>query len=250
MAESGAPPQPEYAARARLEPSRPSVQERKRRGKAARQCAPRSSHAEFQPAPDRRDPVDILEEQSAGRVQSLIPLRYGRMLRDPFAFYRGTAAVMAADLAGSPVGGIGAQICGDAHLSNFGLYGSPERNLMFDINDFDETLPGPWEWDVKRLAASFVLAARANGFGRSEQGDAAEAAVRGYREMMRRLAAGELKGLPAEFAAGFESVAERGRAQRRQPRRALERFRRDQRARANPDPGAAAHAHPADMDPA
>lgn len=133
-------------------------------GRAARRTAPRSSHAGFTPRPGRPDPLALLEAQSADRVPELVPIRYGRMSESPFRFYRGAAAVMAADLAGTPDSGIRAQLCGDAHLMNFRLLASPERNLVFDINDFDETLPGPWEWDVKRLAASLVIAARANGF--------------------------------------------------------------------------------------
>jgi uncharacterized protein (DUF2252 family) len=131
-------------------------------GKALRAQTPRASHAGWQPPADRRDPIDILEESNQGRVPDLIPIRYGRMLQSPFAFLRGSAAVMAADLAGTPASGIRVQACGDCHLSNFGLFATPERNLVFDINDFDETLPAPWEWDVKRLAASFVVVGREN----------------------------------------------------------------------------------------
>src|SRR5690242_13496068 len=128
--------------------------ERAARGKAARAEAPRGSNAEWSPPADRRDPVAILEEQAETRLPELVPIRYGRMLTSPFAFFRGGAAIMAADLASTPNSGIRVQLCGDAHLSNFGGFASPERDLVFDINDFDETLPGPWEWDVKRLAAS------------------------------------------------------------------------------------------------
>jgi uncharacterized protein (DUF2252 family) len=142
----------------------------------------------YEPAPDRPDPVDLLERQAQTRVPELVPIRYGRMLVSPFTFYRGAALIMASDLATGPRSGLNAQICGDAHLSNFGLFGSPERALMFDVNDFDETLPGPWEWDVKRLAASVVVAARDQNFTK-KQGDAAALAVgTAYRQEMRRLA--------------------------------------------------------------
>ena len=134
--------------------------ERADRGKAARAAVPRESHAVFDPPPDRPDPIDLLEEQSAGRVPELVPVRYGRMMVSPFTYYRGAALPMASDLAGTPASGLAVQACGDAHLSNFGVFGSAERRLVFDINDFDETLPGPWEWDVKRLAASLEVAAR------------------------------------------------------------------------------------------
>ena len=134
-----------------------SVAERVARGKAARREVPRSSHAAFEPTPHRLDPVELLERQADTRVPELVPIRYGRMLASPFTFYRGAALIMAADLAATPRSGFLAQCCGDAHLSNFGLYASPERRLVFDINDFDETLPGPWEWDVKRLAVSMLI---------------------------------------------------------------------------------------------
>src|SRR5690348_12017730 len=141
-----------------------SVNERAARGKAARAEVPRSSHAEFQPSSDRTDPVVLLQRQAETRVPELVPIRYGRMLVSPFTFYRGAAAIMAEDLASTPRSGLTVQCCGDAHLSNFGVFASPERRLMFDINDFDETLPGPWEWDVKRLAVSMLIAAADNGF--------------------------------------------------------------------------------------
>ncbi|GGO84293.1 DUF2252 domain-containing protein [Wenjunlia tyrosinilytica] len=163
-------------------------QERAERGKAARAHSPRSAHGEFEPSAQRRDPVDVIERQSATRVPELVPIRYARMTESPFRFYRGAAAIMAADLAGTPDSGFRAQLCGDAHMLNFRLLGSPERRLMFDINDFDETLPGPWEWDVKRLSASLVIAARANGFTDQERADIVRAAVRSYRERMRMLA--------------------------------------------------------------
>ncbi|WP_316751944.1 DUF2252 domain-containing protein [Streptomyces herbicida] len=163
-------------------------QERAALGKAARTSVPRSGHAEFAPGEKRPDPVDVIEAQSAMRVRELVPIRYGRMIESPFRFYRGAAAIMAGDLAGTPRSGITAQLCGDAHLLNFRLLASPERRLMFDINDFDETLPGPWEWDVKRLSASLVIAGRANGFSVTERADVVSAAVRSYREWMRRYA--------------------------------------------------------------
>ncbi|MER8187849.1 DUF2252 domain-containing protein [Kitasatospora sp. NPDC094015] len=163
--------------------------ERAARGKAARGHTPRSSHAGFEPAEDRPDPVDILEAQSAVRVPELVPVRYGRMIESPFRFYRGAAAIMATDLAGTPHSGIRAQLCGDAHLLNFRMLASPERHLLFDINDFDETLPGPWEWDVKRLTTSMVIASRANEFSESECAGIVLATVRSYREWMSRFSA-------------------------------------------------------------
>ena len=144
-------------------PTSPSS-ERIARGKAARREVPRSAHATLSLGPSRPDPVELLEGQATSRVPELVPIRYGRMLVSPFTFYRGAALLMAADLAGTPRSGLNVQLCGDAHLMNFGVFGSPERRLVFDINDFDETAPGPWEWDVKRLAASFAIAGRDNGF--------------------------------------------------------------------------------------
>jgi len=158
------------------------------KGKVARAQVPRSSHGVFEPRPDRPDPVALLEEQATTRVPELVPIRYGRMLVSPFAFYRGAALIMASDLSTTPRSGLNAQICGDAHLSNFGVFGSPERNLVFDCNDFDETNPGPWEWDVKRLAASVVVAARQLGFSKSVRSDAILALGQSYREHMRMLA--------------------------------------------------------------
>jgi len=158
-------------------------------GRTARRAVPRSSHAEFSPAPGRPDPVDVVERQSMDRVPDLVPIRYGRMTESPFRFYRGAAAIMAMDLAGTPQTGLRTQLCGDAHLLNFRLLASPERQLMFDINDFDETLAGPWEWDVKRLAASLVIAARANGFDPGERSGIVRASVRAYRRAMRTFAA-------------------------------------------------------------
>jgi uncharacterized protein (DUF2252 family) len=165
-----------------------SPDERAAAGKAARTDAPRSSHGEWAVASDRPDPVGLLEAQASSRVGQLVPLRYARMLASPFAFYRGAAAVMAADLAGTPRSGFAVQLCGDAHLSNFGAFASPDRELLFDVNDFDETLPGPWEWDVMRLAASFAVAGRESGFKRRERLDIAAAMAEEYRLAMRRLA--------------------------------------------------------------
>ena len=163
--------------------------ERAADGKAARKGAPRSSHADWEPPSTRRDPVAVLEDQAATRVPDLVPIRYGRMLTSAFAFYRGAAAIMAADLASTPTSGIRVQACGDAHVSNFGLFASPERALLFDINDFDETLPAPWEWDVKRLAASIVIAGRGNGFTAKQQRQAVRATVGRYRAAMAEFAA-------------------------------------------------------------
>jgi uncharacterized protein (DUF2252 family) len=165
-----------------------SPAERAAAGKAARTAAPRSSHGEWQPVAGRADPVELLERQAASRVGRLLPLRYGRMLASPFAFYRGAAAVMAADLAATPASGFEAQLCGDAHLANFGAFASPERDLVFDVNDFDETLSGPWEWDVKRLAASLSVAGRENGFDGGERRRIVRAAAAEYRRTMRRMA--------------------------------------------------------------
>jgi uncharacterized protein (DUF2252 family) len=146
-----------------------SVRERVARGKAARAEVPRSSHALFEPSRERSDPIELLERQAKTRVPELVPVRYGRMLVSPFTFYRGAALLMANDLAATPRSGLDVQCCGDAHLSNFGVFASPERALVFDVNDFDESLPGPWEWDVKRLAVSMLIAARDNGFGAKDQ---------------------------------------------------------------------------------
>jgi uncharacterized protein (DUF2252 family) len=161
--------------------------ERAAAGKAARSEAPRSTHAAWDPAADR-DPLAILEQQARSRVPELVPIRHGRMAVSPFAFFRGAAAVMAADLAATPVSGLRVQACGDAHLSNFGAFAAPDRRLVFDLNDFDESLPGPWEWDVKRLAASFAIAGRENGFKGRERAAAVLSAARAYREAMRAFA--------------------------------------------------------------
>ena len=162
--------------------------QRAARGKAARKRAPRTSHARWEAPAGRPDPVGLLEEQAADRAPDLVPIRYGRMLVSPGTFYRGGALLMATDLAGTPDSGLTAQLCGDAHLMNFGLFQSPERRLVFDINDFDETLPGPWEWDVKRLAASFEIAARDHGYAPPTRRSIVLHAVRAYREAMLDMA--------------------------------------------------------------
>ncbi len=166
-----------------------TVAERVARGKGARGEVPRSSHATFEPAPHRVDPIELLERQAETRVPELVPIRYGRMCVSPFSFYRGAAMVMASDLAATPRSGLNVQCCGDAHLSNFGVFASPERRLVFDLNDFDETLPGPWEWDVKRLAASVLIAARENGFAVKDQDQAVLDTVEAYRTTMSSFAA-------------------------------------------------------------
>jgi len=184
----GAPPR--RALRYQLDTGliRLTTAERAARGKAARAAVPRTSHAVFEPAPDRPDPVALLEEQAVTRVPELVPIRWGRMLVSPFTYYRGAALPMASDLVTTPVSGLPVQACGDAHLSNFGIFGSAERRLVFDVNDFDETLPGPWEWDVKRLAASLEVAGRDNGFPTKQRRDIVLAAAASYRLAMRGFA--------------------------------------------------------------
>jgi uncharacterized protein (DUF2252 family) len=167
----------------------PSVEERRAQGKEARSRTPPSSHAGWAPATDRPDPVGLLEEQNLTREPDLVPVRHGRMLVSPFTFYRGAAKIMAADLADTPTAGLKVQLCGDAHLSNFGVFASPERRLLFDLNDFDETLPGPFEYDVKRLAASFTIAARNNGFTKADTKAVTQGSVAAYREAMAGFAA-------------------------------------------------------------
>ena len=166
-----------------------SGEERVALGKAARSDVPRAAHGVWQAASTRPDPVTLLEGQAESRVQELVPIRYGRMLVSPFTFYRGAALIMASDLATTPRSGLQVQACGDAHLSNFGVFASAERSLVFDVNDFDETLPGPWEWDVKRLATSLAIAGRDRGFSDRERADAVLDAVSGYRLEMAKLAA-------------------------------------------------------------
>jgi uncharacterized protein (DUF2252 family) len=213
-----------------------TTEERVGAGKAARGKAPRSSHGEWEPAADRADPVELLEGQATSRVGQLVPLRYGRMLVSPFTFYRGAAAVMAADLAATTRSGFDVQLCGDAHLSNFGAYASPDRELVFDVNDFDETLPGPWEWDVMRLAASLSVAGRERGFKRSERLAIVAAMSAQYRGAMRRMA--ELGNLEVWYtkmdveaiARGWESAA--GEKEAATFRRNLEKTRAKDRMRA------------------
>jgi uncharacterized protein (DUF2252 family) len=166
----------------------PSVDDRKAEGLVARDRAALASHTKWRPAGDRPDPVGLLEEQDTTREPDLVPVRHGRMMVSPFTFYRGAARIMAADLKDTPVAGLTTQLCGDAHLSNFGLFASPERRLLFDLNDFDETLPGPFEWDVKRMAASFEIAGRNNGFSEADTRAAVLASVTAYREAMATFA--------------------------------------------------------------
>jgi uncharacterized protein (DUF2252 family) len=175
-----------------------SVAERVARGKAARKEVPRTEHARFEPPSSRADPIELLERQARTRVPDLVPIRYGRMLVSPFTFYRGAALIMANDLAATPRSGLNVQCCGDAHLSNFGVFASPERTLVFDVNDFDETLPGPWEWDVKRLAASMLIAARDNGFKAKEQDRIVLETVGRYHTAMAEFA--KLKQLDVWYA--------------------------------------------------
>jgi uncharacterized protein (DUF2252 family) len=191
-----------------------STAERVARGKAARAEVPHSSHALFDPSSNRADPIELLEGQAATRVQELVPIRYGRMLVSPFTFYRGAARIMASDLAATPRSGLNVQCCGDAHLSNFGVFASPERRLVFDLNDFDETLPGPWEWDVKRLAASMLIGARDNGFRAKEQHRIVLDTVSEYRGAMVNFAGMknldvwyahlEIESLMREYASQFK----------------------------------------------
>jgi uncharacterized protein (DUF2252 family) len=181
----GAPVIPAQRAkpRERLDPA-----QRAKLGKALRKQVPLDSHEAFSRLPGQPSPVALLEEQAVSRLPDLVPVRYGRMLASSFSYYRGAALPMAQDLSTTPVTGLTVQACGDAHLSNFGVFGSPERRLLFDLNDFDETLPGPWEWDVKRLAASLEVAARENGFSRKQRAAVVRAAVSGYRRAMREFA--------------------------------------------------------------
>jgi len=165
-----------------------TIKERLAAGKKLREKAPRSSHVKWVASRYRRDPVDLLKESDRGRLPALLPIRYRRMRQSPFSFFRGAAALMAADLASTPTTGMYVQACGDCHAANFGGFGTPERQLVFDINDFDETLPAPWEWDVKRLAASIVLATRETGFSERNCKDVARAAVESYRKRMHEYA--------------------------------------------------------------
>ena len=185
---AGAPPRATWRYQLDTSLARLTPAERAERGKAARAAVPRESHAEFDPPPDRPDPLGLLEEQAKARVPELVPIRWGRMMASPFTYYRGAALPMASDLAATPVSGLAVQACGDAHLSNFGMFGSAERRLVFDVNDFDETLPGPWEWDVKRLAASMEVAARDNSFAGKDRREIVAATVASYRRAMRHFA--------------------------------------------------------------
>src|ERR1044072_2091732 len=167
----------------------PTVDERRAKGKEARDRTPLSSHRRWTPPADRPDPVALLQEQDASREPDLVPVRHGRMLVSPFTFYRGAAKIMAHDLEDTPTAGLNVQLCGAAHLSTFGVSASPERRLLFDLNDFDETLPGPFEYDVKRMAASFTIAGRNNGFATADTKAATLASVAAYREGMTGFAA-------------------------------------------------------------
>ena len=191
-----------------------------RAGIAARAAIPRSAHAEFNPGPERPDPIGLLERQAETRLPELVPIRYGRMLVSPFAFYRGAALVMASDLSTTPATGLRVQLCGDAHLSNFGVFATPERRMAFDLNDFDETLPGPFEWDVKRLAASLEVAGRDRGFARAERETVLRACARSYRTAMAGFA--EQSNLEVFYARlGVEEMFARFRATL--PRKSLQR---------------------------
>ena len=208
-------------------------QERRAAGRALRQDVPRSAHAEWSPHPDRADPVEVLAAQGESRVAELLPVRYARMAESAFAFFRGSAAIMAADLATGPVTGLQVEACGDAHVGNFGKFATPGRSLIFDINDFDETLPGPWEWDVKRLAASMHIVGRQRAFGRATCDRIVEAAVRAYREHMAEAAAlrtldlwyarTHIRDVIAHFPPKYRARVERdvAKARRKNQRRAV-----------------------------
>src|SRR5271167_1360647 len=182
---SGADERPtEISSRSHAEDQYRTASERRADGKALRENVPREAQAGWKPRKDRRDPVELLLESNEGRISELVPIRHGRMVQSPFAFFRGSAALMAGDLAQTPSSGFRVQACGDAHLLNFGGFATPERNIIFDINDFDETLPAPWEWDLKRLAASVVIAGRYLRLSDNESARAAIATARSYREHM------------------------------------------------------------------
>jgi len=206
-------------------PTHLSVDERKEIGRAARKEAPRSSHAAWSPADDRPDPIRLLEEQNEDRVPWLVPIRHSRMRVSPFTFYRGTARIMAADLAPTPVSGLTVQLGGDAHLSNFGAYASPERQLVFDANDFDETLRGPWEWDLKRLAASFMVAGQHLGLSRGDCREATAQVVRAYREAMTGFASMRYLDLWYDYAS-VDDVRAAGGLDPKELDRRLDRFER------------------------
>jgi uncharacterized protein (DUF2252 family) len=203
----------------------PSIDDRRARGKEAANRLPPSGHAAWEPPGSRPDPIALLEQQNVTREPDLVPVRHGRMLVSPFTFYRGAAKVMAADLKETPTAGLTVQLCGDAHLSNFGAYASPERRLLFDVNDFDETLPGPFEYDVKRLAASFTIAGRNNGFGKADSRAVTIAAVTAYREAMAEFA--QMRTLDIWYAhlsqdaiVAAAQVQARGKAQAKEVKRA------------------------------
>ena len=220
----------------------PSVEERRARGEEARSRTPVSSHAGWAPAADRPDPVGLLQEQNRTREPDLVPVRHGRMLVSPFTFYRGAAKIMAADLAGTPTAGLDVQLCGDAHLSNFGLFASPERELLFGLNDFDETLPGPFEYDVKRLAASFTIAARNNGFGKADSRAVTLASVAAYREAMAGFA--QMGRLEVWYAHLTEEELLAGDAPRRQGRQDQEASQGGQAGREESQEGGRQGPHP------
>src|SRR5262245_45553171 len=203
----------------------PSIDDRKAKGLEARDQATLSSHTKWRPAADRPDPVALLEKQDATREADLVPVRHGRMMVSPFTFYRGAAAIMAADLAPTPVAGLQAQLCGDAHLSNFGVFASPERRLLFDLNDFDETLPGPFEYDVKRMAASFTIAGRNNAFAPADARAATMASVTAYRQAMASFAQMGTMDIwyahldEDELMAGIRGTVAEARKEAREPKR-------------------------------
>ena len=201
-----------------------SVDERRALGRKLKREMPPASHEGWQPAAGRPDPVVLLEAQEATREPDLVPVRHGRMMVSPFTFYRGAARIMADDLKDTPRAGLTVQLCGDAHLSNFGGFASPERTLVFDLNDFDETLPGPFEYDVKRLAASFTIAARNNGFSKADVKAVTVASVRAYREAMAEFA--QMGVMEVWYSHVSESdllrgpAQDRARARRRRPQKA------------------------------
>ena len=213
--------------------------ERRAAGRALRKAVARSDHAEWTPPPGRPDPIGVLEAQGASRVLELLPIRYGRMAQSSFAFYRGAAAIMAMDLSTAPVTGLRVQACGDAHVANFGKFATPERNMVFDINDFDETLPGPWEWDVKRLAGSLHVVARQRGFSPASCDRVVTTAVRGYRKRIAQTAKmsslalwyarTDIKDVIAHFPANFRPQVRRDvkKARRKGHRRALAKLTRE-----------------------
>ena len=209
-----------------------SAEERRAAGRALRATVPRSAHAEWSPQPGRPDPFEVLERQAMSRVPELAPIRYARMAESPFAFFRGAAAVMATDLATTPSTGIRVQACGDAHVDNFGLFASPERNLVFDINDFDETIPGPWEWDVKRLCASLHVVARQRGFSLAACDGVVLAAARSYRERVAQYSSWRVLDLWYERTEIKEVIEHFPKRYRSHVRRDVKRARRKDHLRA------------------